>query len=176
MTLLCELANKYKTDKCPEIKHPYTPFYYEIFKDRRNDIKKVFELGIGLGGSLRMWRDFFPLAQVYGSDIREDRLFGEERIKTFQANENSFAEWEHLLKEMGVDIDLFVDDGLHHPHYQVKVCKFLMPLFSKEVVYIIEDVKEPEQVVKALPDYDCFVPPLQSNYPDRLVVVRHKMV
>lgn len=43
MTELCELAYKYGTDKCPQIKHFYTPYYYKLFKDRRLSVKKVLE-------------------------------------------------------------------------------------------------------------------------------------
>jgi hypothetical protein len=73
---LSELAFKYLSDKCPQIKHSYTPFYYDLLKDKRNSIKKVLEIGIGsveestkwrpyrAGSSLIMWRDFFPNAQI----------------------------------------------------------------------------------------------------------------
>ena len=70
MTRLCELAEKYGSDKTPSIFHGYTPFYDELLKDR--DVKRVLEIGIGNvacmnhvkdykpGASLRMWRDYFP--------------------------------------------------------------------------------------------------------------------
>src|SRR3989304_3769693 len=85
VTPLCKLALKYGTDKCPQLKHSYTPFYYQLLKDKRREIKKVLEMGIGffpgmpekkvffdpglkrtyhMGASLYMWRDFFPNAQV----------------------------------------------------------------------------------------------------------------
>ena len=35
------------------------------------------------GASLRVWRDYFPNAIIYGADIDKDILFAEERIKTF---------------------------------------------------------------------------------------------
>ena len=39
-TELCKIAEKYGTDKCPQIFHDYTPTYHELFKDRRNEIKE----------------------------------------------------------------------------------------------------------------------------------------
>ena len=79
--ILSELAFKYGTDKCPQLNHAYTPFYYELLKDKRQSIKKVLEMGIGnrelqkkyfphcvTGASLFMWKDFFPNAQIYGAD------------------------------------------------------------------------------------------------------------
>src|SRR5260221_5176203 len=103
-TPLCKLAYKYGTDKCPQLKHCYTPYYHQLFKGRQKTVKKVLELGIGYyktikeqeavydrklkryyqkGASLKMWRDFFPNAQIFGADIQPDTLFEEERIKTY---------------------------------------------------------------------------------------------
>jgi len=40
MTELCLLAEKYGSDKCPQTNHhPYTPFYLEFFKDRREQVQ-----------------------------------------------------------------------------------------------------------------------------------------
>ena len=71
ITPLCKIAFKYGTDKCPQVGHNYTPFYYELLKDKRKTVKKVLEIGIGSpetmpggpkhyqkGASLLMWRDF----------------------------------------------------------------------------------------------------------------------
>jgi hypothetical protein len=87
MTPLCELAQKYGTNKF-EI-HGYTPIYYEILKDRK--IKRVLELGIGApglssgpsehGASLYMWRDFFPDAEIMGFDILPELMINEGRIE-----------------------------------------------------------------------------------------------
>ena len=94
-TELCEIAFKYGADKCPQIGHMYTPFYYEFLKDKRQSFKKVVEFGVGnkryyraipnyfIGASLRMWRDFFPNSQVYGADIAKESIFKDERLETF---------------------------------------------------------------------------------------------
>jgi len=47
VTPLCDIAFKYGTDKCPQLGHSYTPFYYDLLKDKRETIKKVLEFGIG---------------------------------------------------------------------------------------------------------------------------------
>ena len=35
-TELCDIAFKYGVDKCPQINHAFTPFYYNLFKDGKN--------------------------------------------------------------------------------------------------------------------------------------------
>lgn len=189
-TELCQIAFKYGTDKCPEIKHNYTPFYYELLKDRRESVKKVLELGVGcsetmpwnkdyvVGAGLRMWRDFFPNARIYGVDILPEAMFEDDRIETFLLDERKGGDLEALIKKTGSDIDLFIDDGSHRAGNQIRVCQTLMPVLKKDVIYIIEDVWSPEDVIKELAEYDCEVPTLaadgQRRKGDNLVIVKNK--
>ena len=187
---LDRLAYKYGTDKCPQINHCFTPFYYEFLKDKKESIKKVLELGIGnekdmafcphyvVGASLFMWRDFFPNAQIYGADILPETLFKSERIETFLCDERRPSSLRNLIRQTGSDIDLFIDDGSHMQSNQIFACKILMPLLQKDVIYIIEDVRRPEAVMEALNEYDCQLADLtgRRRRNDNLVIVRHKKI
>ncbi len=191
MTPLCEIAFKYGTDKCPEIYHSYTPFYYELLKDKRDSIKKVLELGIGypgnmrhcpinyrMGASLYMWRDFFPNAQIYGIDINPDTIFQDERIETFLCDERYRRNLRILVNEKCSDIDLFVDDGSHIKSNQIRTCLTLMPLFKKDVIYIIEDAKRADVIKNVLYEngYDCqiFKFPDIRQIDDNIIIVKNK--
>ena len=114
------------------------PFYYELLKDK--NIRKVLELGIQTGASLRMWRDFFPKAQIYGIDIAEETLIQEERITTYLCDETKEKDLRDVIEKIGTDIDLFIDDGSHRSNHQIFTAKILRPLL-KDDIYIIEDVK-----------------------------------
>ena len=190
-TELCKLAFKYSTDKCPKIKHAYTPFYYDLLKDKKYTIKKVLEMGIGYkatmpyypryqtGASLRMWRDFFPNAMVYGADISHKAIFEDERIKTFLCNEKKEKDINELVKQTGSDIDLFVDDGSHRIEHQIYLCKTIMPLLQKSVIYIIEDVGYNRYLGRNLEKtglYNCELPHLEgrTHSHGKIVVVRNK--
>jgi len=191
MTPLCDIAFKYKTDKCPQIRHTYTPFYWELLKDKRESIKKVFEMGIGCpgtmtrcsgkdyvtGASLRMWRDFFPNAQIYGADIHPDAQFTDDRIKTFLCDEMNKDDLSRIITETGSDIDLFIDDGAHWFQQQLFLCQNMMPLLKKDVIYVIEDIHAVGGLAKALKDYDCYIPELEkvkNEYRNNLIVVKNK--
>ena len=123
-SLLARIASKHGTDKggtfSPEenyknFYHTYTDFYELLFSNRRDEIRLVFECGIGSndssvvgnlrfwnerisglsqvkdlhrpGGSLRMWEEYFPNARIYGADIDSKCLFQEGRIPTFQMDQ-----------------------------------------------------------------------------------------
>ena len=164
-TELCKLAYKYGTDKCPQIGHEYTPFYYDLFNHRKDEIKKVVELGIGnsehlnrkgrntketptMGASLYMWRDFFPNAQIYGADCFPETHFEAERIKTIQCDERKKEDLRNLIKQTGSDIDIFIDDALHRTNVQIFVAKIILPLLDKDATYIIEDCKNPHGIAE----------------------------
>jgi hypothetical protein len=175
-TPLCKLAYKYRTDKCPRIKHVYTPFYYELLKDRKKSIKKVLEMGIGfdgtmphcgdeykVGASLRMWRDFFPNAQVYGADIAPASIFQDERIETHLCDERKESDIKQLVEKTGSDINLFIDDGLHHYKIQTFLAKTILPLLNDNVTYIIEDISHTRTVARELSEYKCEAPFLKDR-------------
>lgn len=187
-TELCELAYKYGTDKCPQIKHPYTPFYFELLKDRRNSVKKVLEIGIGpgelvpgstkhhTGASLYMWRAFFPNAQIYGADILPEFIIKDERIETFLCNQSKKEDLKKLIEKTGSDIDLFIDDGSHKPSDQILTCLTVMPLLKKNVIYIIEDAKD-KSIAENFNDYKYYIPKIRGRRyysDDALIVITNK--
>lgn len=175
LTPLCKIAVKYGTDKCPQIKHPYTPFYYELLKDKRESIKKVLEIGIDKGASLLMWRDFFPNAQIFGVDILPEALYNSERIKSYLYDQSKASDVLELIRNIGSDIDLIIDDGSHRKEDQIFTCKTIMPLVKKDIIYIIEDVPNSNLVAQALREYNCIIPDLKRVYrDDKLVIVRNK--
>ena len=191
-TPLCELAYRYGSDKCPQIKHPFTLFYHELFAAQRMTICKVLEIGIGdqdemrwshvpdyqTGASLKMWRDFFPNATIYGADIKPGCLFSEDRIRTYLCDQRDLASLTALIDRTGGDLDIVIDDGTHIPQDQVSTCRTLMPLLQPGVTYIIEDVGHNgyRRVLDELQDYDCR--PIRHSKmvfrDDRIVVVRHR--
>lgn len=151
MTPLCELAVKYGTDKCSSA-HMFTPIYHEMFKDRRESVRKVLEIGVGSqssmgngykpGASLRMWRDYFPNADVYGLDVNENVLFDEGRIRCFHCDQGSRDSLLSAARRMQSLFDLIVDDGSHVPAHQILSAHILTRSLAEGGVYVIEDLIE----------------------------------
>lgn len=189
-TELCQLAYKYGTDKCPRIRHHYTPWYYGQFKGIRADIRKVVEMGIGVlpspdspyyqpqyrpGASLRMWRDFFPQAQVYGGDYERSVLFEEERIQTRFCNEKSNRHVRAFLEWVGPGIDLFVDDARHMVSYQTRLARWVFEYAQGDpFLYVIEDVRPDQwrEIEEILGEFETHYIPGTREDPYGLVTVR----
>jgi len=175
-TELCQLARKYKTDKCHEFGHFYTPVYYELLKDKKHTIKKVLEIGVGApevmhwlqdykaGASLKMWRDFFPNAQIYGVDIAPTTMFKDDRITTFLLDSRKSKNMRWLINEIGNDIDLIIDDGCHRTASQLRTVRNIKPLVKKDAIYIIEDSKNPYYIKDLLKEYSCEIFEPEEKY------------
>jgi hypothetical protein len=202
---LSELCDQYGSDK-GEIKssgHPYSwaahtfaDYYARLFDRSRHEVTKVFECGLGTnnpelvssmgikgqpGASLRVWRDYFPNAQIFGADVDRAVLFAEERIKTFYIDQTNPAAIAAFWNQVGLDnFDFMLDDGLHA--FDAGVCLFENSIgrLSKNGVYIIEDVKQydllkfknyfegkPYQV-----DYVSLIRPTAKLDDNNLVVIR----
>jgi hypothetical protein len=162
---LAKLCDYYGSDKgelqkvghpYPWPSHTYTDYYSRLFAHSRNTIVKVFECGLGTnnpnipssmgihgkpGASLRVWRDYFPNAIIWGADIDESCLFQEERIRTHYIDQLETSSIQEFWKWTEVrDFDFIVDDGLHT--FEAGSNLFLNSIehLSGSGIYVIEDV------------------------------------
>lgn len=164
---LARLCHKFGTDKGEAAQtfgehtlkrtvHNYSEFYDFLFSNCRQTIGRVFECGIGTnneflassmgkrgvpGASLRVWREYFPNAQIVGADIDENCIFEEPRISTYQVDQTN----PESIKNMWADIgggafDLIIDDGLHTFVGGKVLFENSIACLAENGHYIIEDV------------------------------------
>jgi hypothetical protein len=114
------------------------------------------------GCSLRMWREYFPNAFIYGCDIVKSVLFEEERITTFYVDQSSSDSLEQLKNTVYAltvvpRIDFIIDDGSHLKDHQQTTIETLWSALAVNGIYIIEDVHE---------DFLDYFEQLASNFTD----------
>ena len=78
--------------------HNYIESYENLFKDIRYDAKNIFEIGVCGGYSLRMWKEYFPNAMIYGADVNIECLdHNEDRIKVLHMDATQYGQiFEHF--------------------------------------------------------------------------------
>ena len=133
---LTDIGIKYGTDKATY--HNFTEFYEEYFNHIRDKIESVLEIGIYTGSSLRMWKEYFFNAQIYGIDIDKNRLFKEDRIETYESSQIDFNRIYDIFN--GKTIDIIIDDGSHIMSHQIKSFFYLRNFLKSGGFYIIEDL------------------------------------
>lgn len=120
----------------------YYDYYEEYLELDPNEITNVLELGIHEGGSLLMWRDFFPTARIFGVDLGGNVTFeGIDRIHTLQADQTDGVAIGGFLVSHGVEtLDLIVDDCSHIGLQTKQSFELLFDDFLKPGGhYVIED-------------------------------------
>ena len=173
---LSRLCDYYGSDKgevqstghpYPFPSHTYADYYSSLFAHCRLAPTKVFECGLGTnnpdlassmgvngkpGASLRVWKEYFPNATIYGADIDRDVLFEEPRIKTYYVDQLDPDSIGEMWREVGVrDFDFMLDDGLHTFEAGSTLFSNSIAMLAQHGVYVIEDVSGPD-----LREYDKF--------------------
>ena len=144
---------KYDTDKGTT--HTYVGVYDEIFASLQNEPIHILEIGILSGGSLELWHEYFPKADIQGmdnfiqsrgfngSDVNEqvvrDKFAYYPRITINRCNSLDYKDVDGMMQEKNFKFDIIVDDGDHRPESQVQTFKNLCPHWSG-IMYVIEEV------------------------------------
>ena len=175
MDELTQLAIKYGTDKWG--KHHYTPVYHEMFKDRRDEINFVLEIGPAEGAGVKMFSEYFPEAHIFGLEIDKDRvknLENEERISIIQGDQSNIKDLIRMdiARVMFSSLDIVIDDGSHNPIDQIFTFQALFPYLKKGATYIIEDVADTYIIGILATRYFIEVKELSKRYDDRLIICR----
>jgi len=142
---LSKLAEIYRTDKVG--KHFYTPHYSSHFEWFRTKEINILEIGVGgykrpYGGgkSLRMWKKYFPLGNVYAIDIHDKSPLQENRIKIFKGSQVDEPFLNEVCEEIG-EIDIIVDDGSHINEHVIESFGLLFPKLKDGGIYVVEDTQ-----------------------------------
>jgi len=143
---LGDLAIRFGTDKWGAW-HWYTRHYQRHFGPLRHDALRILEIGIGGyadpaagGGSLRMWKNYFPRAIVYGMDIYDKTGIEEPRIHTVVGSQADSAFLANFAEENG-PFDIIIDDGSHLNEHVLISFEALFPHVRPGGWYVIEDMQ-----------------------------------
>jgi len=153
MNTLSEISKKYPTDK--DFTHNYYNSVYEdVFKDIRENVKLLCEIGIGgfwkevgwvPGNSLKVWRDYFPNAKVLGLDINLHEITDSERISLEwldQSKRDLVIEYSRKLE----NYDVIIDDGSHNVYDQQITLAYFFRSLKSGGIYVLEDLHSSEEV------------------------------
>jgi SAM-dependent methyltransferase len=167
--------------------HTYTSVYHALFSPIRDQVKAVFECGIGTdnpniqssmgthgrpGASLRVWRDYFKHAVIVGGDIDKDILFEENRIHTAFLDQTKPEKIKTFFSSLKPDypdsFDIMIDDGLHSHEAAICLLENSFCYLKPGGIYVIEDMYESDITV-----IDAW---LQKNMPAGSMTIEHKMM
>ena len=151
---LCKLGKFYSTDKSPynELlhRHPYTGLYSLIFSNLKDRNINFAEIGILNNSSIKMWRDFFPKANIYGFEF-DTRLIENAKkdnlknvlYKRINVKKNNSI--DGAFKECRKKFDIIIDDSTHIFDDQIRIIKQTKKYLSPGGFLVIEDIRKNDE-------------------------------
>ena len=103
---------RYDTDK---VAHGYLQRYDQIFGPWVDKKITLLELGVRRGGSLLLWRDYFPQGTIVGVDIRPVPGFvPPDRVHLFQGSQADRQFLSSVAERLApAGFDIVIDDASH---------------------------------------------------------------
>ncbi len=145
------LGCKYNTDKASEFKsgetvrkgHDYLKYYEMFLSPFVNEQFSLVELGCFLGDSLKMWKEYFPSADIIGVDLNKnlEKKLNAENIKFICSDATSDELPAKISKIAAYDIKCIIDDCSHAWGDMRRSFEMLFPVLSSGGYYIIEDLE-----------------------------------
>lgn len=141
MESLESIMYHYRTDKSKDDKK-YSDLYAMLFDSIRMEVRNVTEIGMGDGGSMMTWHDYFRKADIYGIDRSlnsvENYLSGLPRVHLLQANPLKAKARALGLRPGSMDV-VFESAGKGLIG-QEEILPLMWPLVREGGYYVIEDV------------------------------------
>ena len=112
-----QIVDNTRTDK--NTTHSHLPLYESLFKNKKETAQNILEIGIQNGGSIKLWRDYFTNATIYGLDIIHiDQIPDDiKNDKNIIVHTSTNAYDSQLFQETFLNknskFDLLVHDGPH---------------------------------------------------------------
>jgi hypothetical protein len=136
---LNNLAIKHGTDKGP-YDHMYTS-KYELYLDQyRDENFNLLEIGVCDGSSVKMWKEYFPKANITALDIDPRcKEFEEDRINIHIGDQTDVSFLNEVVNKHN-HFEIILDDGGHSWKQQIVSFETLFPQLTPGGLYFIEDM------------------------------------
>jgi len=150
MKSLIDLVDNTKTDK--NTVHSYLPLYQTLLSSKCDTARNVLEVGIHMGGSIKLWSEFFKNATIYGVDVSNEshvchEIKNKENIRLLTETDayDQNVVKTHFL-EKNIKFDFVLDDGPHTLESQIKFIQLYLPLLAEDGILIVEDVQSTDWI------------------------------
>ena len=155
---LVDLFNAAGSDKGTEVgvgsgavPHCYAVEYHRLFDHLRDRRFRLLEIGLQShvgedyaptdAPSLRVWREFFPHAEIYGFDLNDFSFFEQDRTTVVRGDQGSPEDLRAFVAEHGAGrFELVLDDGSHASSDQQVSLATLFDSVAPGGLYVIEDL------------------------------------
>jgi tetratricopeptide (TPR) repeat protein len=135
---LDDLGILHGTDKT-SLFNDYLQAYEDIFSPFRDRAITLWEIGVAEGGSLKVWSEYFPKAQILGIDNNPQcKQYESARVQVSIGSQDDPEFLADLFRDATPDI--IIDDGSHRADHIQFTFDRLFPVLAAGGLYVIEDL------------------------------------
>ena len=127
--------------------HSYIELYEQLLAPFVDKAIALVEIGIQYGGSMLLWQDYLPKAQLIFVDNVNcihpkilDHLDPDRTSILFQDASNDIG--VETVSDIACGIDFIIDDGPHTLQSQIDFLRLYLPSLNEGGVAVIEDVQD----------------------------------
>lgn len=157
--------------------HTYIDFYEENFSKYKHKKINLVEIGVRCGASIKLWREYFSNAMIYGIDngpigieMNEEWVSG-DNVQYIECD----AYTQECVDKLPNKIDILIDDGPHFFESHVKLLQLYLHKINKGGILVIEDVNyDPQNLIRQFPENirSKVEVPISNGKDNRLIVVK----
>jgi hypothetical protein len=156
--MLKHLVDDTLTDK--NTSHSYLEVYDTFFSRIKNSAKYVLEVGVARGGGLKLLREYFQNAQIFGMDHNPVTYEMNpvvptlSRISLFMSVDAYNTDNVNAMLRSPIRFNLIMDDGSHHLEHQKFFIEHYSKLLTDDGMLVVEDIAD----INYLPELFAAVP------------------
>ena len=148
-TKLCKLGKKYQTNKSSlnidGHRSGYTSFFTILFSSLRDKKINIAEIGIEANGSIKLWREYFKRASIFGFEFDKKKIEKAKKHKLentnyYEINVHDKKSIYYAFKKTKVKFDIIIDDSTHLFDDQIRVIRNCYKFLKPNGLMIIEDI------------------------------------
>lgn len=148
-TILCKLGKKYQTNKSSininGHRSGYSTFFSILFSSLRDKKINIAEIGIEKNSSIRLWREYFKKAIIYGFEFDKQKIY---LAKKYNLNKTSYHEINvhdkysinSAFGRLKVKFDIIIDDSTHLFEDQIRVINNSYKFLKTNGIMVVEDI------------------------------------
>jgi len=123
----------------------YFEIYETLFAAHRNKAPRIFEIGVYLGASLKLWKAYFgPQSTIVGLDIDPDcaKYHAPEQGVHVEIGDQSDPNFLRIITVKYGPLDIIIDDGSHIVSHQIASFNALIDKgLAADGIYMVEDIE-----------------------------------
>lgn len=132
--------------------HAYIEYLYsDLFASRRESTKRMLEIGVWHGASIKLWKRYFHNAKVFGYDQYRSPNADDPDVEFILCNAYSD---EFINTIPNKFFDVILDDGSHELKDMIYCVANYLPKLTENGILVIEDIGSIDyipQMIAAIP-------------------------